>query len=40
VIAAHIGGVPVEETLPVAGAGWLFAGAWIMGRVRRRRDRT
>ena len=38
---AHIGGVPLEEILPSAsgaGAGLLVARAWIMLRLRRRRD--
>ncbi len=38
---AHVGGVPVEEFLPSvsgAGAGLLLARAWIMLRLRRRRD--
>jgi hypothetical protein len=40
-VIAHIGGVPVEEILPsVAGAGavLLLARAWLMLRVRRRRE--
>jgi hypothetical protein len=38
---AHLGGVPLEEMLPSltgAGAGLLAARAWIMLRVRRRRE--
>jgi hypothetical protein len=38
---AHIGGVPLEETLPWltgAGAGLLVARAWLMGHLRRRRE--
>ncbi len=38
---AHLGGVPVEELLPsvpAAGAGLLMARAWVMFRVRRRRE--
>ena len=38
---AHVGGVPVEETLPaLAGTGTalLIARAWLMLRVRRRRE--
>ncbi len=38
---AHLGGVPVEELLPsvpAAGAGLLMARAWVMIRVRRRRE--
>jgi hypothetical protein len=41
VIIAHVGGVPVEELLPSvagAGAGLLLARAWVMLRVRRRRE--
>jgi hypothetical protein len=39
-VIAHVGGVPLEEFLPVApsaGAGLLLARAWLMLRVRRRR---
>ena len=38
---AHVGGLPLEEFLPVltgAGTGLLAARAWIMRRVRRRRE--
>ena len=38
---AHVAGVPLEEILPSAtgaGAALLAARAWIMLRVRRRRD--
>ncbi len=38
---AHVGGVPLEEILPAAtgaGAGLLVARAWIMLRLRRRRE--
>ncbi len=38
---AHLGGVPLEEILPSvtgAGTGLLVARAWIMLRVRRRRE--
>ncbi|HEV2875542.1 MAG TPA: hypothetical protein VGW14_10360 [Thermoleophilaceae bacterium] len=38
---AHVGGVPLEEILPSAtgaGAGLLAARAWIMVRLRRRRE--
>jgi hypothetical protein len=41
VIAAHIGGVPVEELVPAlagTGTGLLVARAWLMLRVRRRRE--
>ena len=37
---AHVGGVPLEEALPLvpgAGAGMLLARAWLMLRLRRRR---
>jgi hypothetical protein len=40
-VIAHLGGVPVEELLPsvpAAGAGLLMARAWVMIRVRRRRE--
>jgi hypothetical protein len=41
-VIAHIGGVPLEETLPsVAGASaglLLLARAWVMLHVRRRRE--
>jgi hypothetical protein len=40
-VIAHAGGVPVEEILPSvtgAGAGLLVARAWIMLRLRRRRE--
>jgi hypothetical protein len=38
---AHVGGFPVEELLPSAtgaGAALLLARAWIMLRLRRRRE--
>jgi len=38
---AHVGGVPLEEALPSltgAGAGLLLARAWVMLRLRRRRE--
>jgi hypothetical protein len=40
-VIAHLGGVPLEEMLPSvtgAGAGLVVARAWIMLRVRRRRE--
>ena len=40
-VIAHIGGLPLEEILPSAGgagAGLLVARAWIMVRLRRRRE--
>jgi hypothetical protein len=40
-VIAHVGGVPVEETLPaLAGAstGLLIVRAWVMLRLRRRRE--
>jgi hypothetical protein len=40
-VIAHVGAVPLEEILPSvtgAGAGLLFARAWIMLRVRSRRE--
>jgi hypothetical protein len=40
-VIAHVGGVPVEEVLPTlagTGTGLLIARAWLMRRVRRRRD--
>jgi hypothetical protein len=40
-VIAHIGALPLEEVLPVlsgAGTGLLAARAWIMLRLRRRRD--
>jgi hypothetical protein len=40
-VIAHVGGLPLEEFLPSvsgAGAGLLVARAWIMLRVRRRRQ--
>ena len=39
---AHVGGVPLEEFLPVvpsAGAGLLLARVWLTARLRRRRER-
>jgi hypothetical protein len=41
VIAAHLGGVPLEELAPsvtAAGASLLLARAWLMMHLRRRRD--
>jgi hypothetical protein len=43
IVIAHVGGVPLEEFLPSAigagaGAGLLVARAWIMQRLRRRRE--
>jgi hypothetical protein len=38
---AHLGGAPVEEMLPLVtgvGAALLLARAWIMLRLRRRRE--
>ena len=38
---AHIGALPLEEVLPVltgAGSGLLAARAWMMLRLRRRRE--
>ena len=38
---AHVGGVPVEEILPTlagTGTGLLIARAWVMLRLRRRRE--
>jgi hypothetical protein len=40
-VIAHLAGMPLEEILPSvygAGAGLLMARAWIMLRVRRRRE--
>jgi hypothetical protein len=40
-VIAHIGALPLEELLPVltgAGSGLLAVRAWIVPRVRRRRD--
>jgi hypothetical protein len=40
-VIGHIGGVPLEEILPSAtgaGAGLVVARAWIMLRLRRRRE--
>lgn len=40
-IAAHVGGMPVEELLPSlagAGTGLLFVRAWIALRFRDRED--
>jgi hypothetical protein len=40
IVFAHVGGVPVEEMMPLVPgvtAGLLLARAWIMMRVRRRR---
>jgi hypothetical protein len=41
IVIAHVGGVPLEEILPSAtgaAAGLLLARAWLMLRVRRRRE--
>lgn len=38
---AHVGAVPLEEILPLAtgaGAGLLMARAWMMQRLRQRRE--
>ena len=38
---AHVGGVPVEELLPTlagTGAGLLVVRAWLVLRLRRRRE--
>ena len=38
---AHVGGLPLEEILPTlggAGTGLLVARAWLMLRLRRRRE--
>ena len=40
IVFGHVGGVPVEEMLPLApgvAAGLALARAWVMMRVRRRR---
>jgi hypothetical protein len=40
-LIAHVGGVPVEEALPSltgVGVGLLLARAWLMLRLRRRRE--
>jgi hypothetical protein len=40
-VIAHIGALPLEEVLPVltgAGSGLLAVRAWIVPRVRRRRE--
>jgi hypothetical protein len=40
-VIAHVGGVPLEELLPSVtgtGAGLLVARAWIILRLRRRRE--
>jgi hypothetical protein len=40
-VIAHIGALPLEEVLPIltgAGTGLLAARAWMMRRVRRRRE--
>jgi hypothetical protein len=40
-VIAHVGGVPVEEILPSvtgAGAALLLARAWLILRLRRRRE--
>ena len=41
IVLAHVGGVPVEEFLPVlagAGTGLLVMRTWLMLRLRRRRE--
>jgi hypothetical protein len=41
IVLAHVGGVPVEEILPTlagTGTGLLVGRAWLMLRLRRRRD--
>jgi hypothetical protein len=40
-LIAHVAGVPVEEVLPTlagTGTGLLVARAWLMLRLRRRRE--
>jgi hypothetical protein len=40
-VIAHVAGVPVEEVLPTlagTGTGLLVARAWLMLRLRRRRE--
>jgi hypothetical protein len=40
IVLAHVGGVPVEEMMPLVPgvtAGLLLARAWVMMRLRRRR---
>jgi hypothetical protein len=40
-VIAHVGGVPAEELLPTlagTGTGLLIARAWVMLRLRRRRE--
>jgi hypothetical protein len=40
-VIAHIGGLPLEEALPAltgAGSGLLAVRAWILPRLRRRRE--
>jgi hypothetical protein len=40
-VIAHVGGVPVEELMPAlagTGTGLLVARAWVMLRLRRRRE--
>jgi hypothetical protein len=40
ILFAHVGGVPVEEVMPLVpgvAAGLALARAWVMMRVRRRR---
>jgi hypothetical protein len=40
-VIAHAGGVPAEELLPTlagTGTGLLIARAWVMLRLRRRRE--
>jgi hypothetical protein len=43
VIAAHVGGLPLEEiasSVTGAGTGLLLARAWLMTHLRRRREAT
>jgi hypothetical protein len=40
-VIAHVGGVPLEESLPAlagAGSGLVVVRAWLMLRLRRRRE--
>jgi hypothetical protein len=39
VIVAHIGGVPVEETLPAVTLALMLSGGWLTTRLRRPRAR-
>ena len=41
IVIAHVGGMPLEEILPSvtgAGASLLLARAWLLLRLRRRRE--